>query len=277
MNYRHAFHAGNFADLVKHAALIAVLDRIAPAGGLTVVDTHGGAGLYDLAGPDAVRSREAEAGIGRLLAANDAPEPLRALAEAVLAARRATRLATAYPGSPWLAAERLGRGGRLIACELEPKAQGELGAALKGRVGVEARLADGFAVVADLIPARGPALVLIDPPFERADDYRRTVQAVEAVLRRNPKAGLLVWLPLKDLETFDAFLRDLEDAIDRTPLLVAECRIRPLDDPMRMNGCALALVNPPAGLEDDIKAVCAWTAAQGTGGGGRVWRPGQAS
>lgn len=278
MNYRHAFHAGNFADLVKHAALIALLERLdRKAGPLTAVDTHAGAGLYDLAGADAMRSGEAEAGVGRLLDAEAPPAPLQALAEAVRAARRVSGLASAYPGSPWLVAERLGAGGRLIACELEPKAQAALRAALKGRGSVEVRQADGFAAAADLTPAKGPALVLIDPPFERADDYQRSVQTTRAVLGRNRQAMVVIWLPLKDLETFDSFLRNLEDEIDRTPLLVAECRIRPLNDPMRMNGCALALVNPPRGLKADLEAVCAWTAALGSGGGGRVWRPGEAS
>jgi 23S rRNA (adenine2030-N6)-methyltransferase len=278
LNYRHAYHAGNFADLVKHAALIALLERLdQKAGPLTVIDTHAGAGLYDLAGTEATRSGEAEAGIGRLLAAETAPGPLQALARAVRAARRASGVAAAYPGSPWLVVDRLGPGGRLIACELEPKAQAALRAALKGRSNVDARLADGFAAAAELTPARGAAVVLIDPPFERADDYRRSVQTVRAVLGRNRAAAVMVWLPLKDLETFDAFLRDLEDAVGRTPLLVAECRTRPLDDPLRMNGCALALVNPPAGLEAELEAVCAWTAALGTGGGARVWSPGEAS
>jgi 23S rRNA (adenine2030-N6)-methyltransferase len=274
LNYRHAFHAGNFADLVKHAALLAVFDRLLKSPEpLTVVDTHAGAGLYDLDGQDAKRSGEAAAGVDRLLAASDAPAPLQALVKAVRRARAARGHASLYPGSPWLAAERLRPTDRLIACELEPQAHAALQSALKGRKQAEARRADGYAEVAGLVPPKGRALVLVDPPFERADDYRRCAQAAQAVLQRNRGSAILIWLPLKDLETFDAFLRDLEDAVGRTPLLIAECRIRPLDDPMRMNGCALALINAPAGLDTDLAAACAWTADLGQGGAGRVWRP----
>jgi 23S rRNA (adenine2030-N6)-methyltransferase len=274
LNYRHAFHAGNFADLVKHAALLALLVHgLKRPGPLTVVDTHAGAGLYDLGGPEATRSGEAAAGVDRLLAASDAPALLQAVSEAVRRARQATGRASLYPGSPWLTAERLRPNDRLIACELEPGAHSALQAALKGRRQAEARRADGYAKAAGLIPARGAALVLIDPPFERADDYRRCIQATQALLQRNGQATILIWLPLKDLETFDAFLRNLEDAVDRTPLAVAECRIRPLNDPMRMNGCALALLNSPVELDADLSAACAWTAGAGEGGAGRVWRP----
>ena len=274
MNYRHAFHAGNFADLVKHAALLVLLDlMLRRPGPLTVVDTHAGAGLYDLDGPEAKRSGEAAAGIDRLLAAADAPASLQALSDAVRRARAATGRPGLYPGSPWLTAARLRPGDRLIACELEPQAHSALQAALKGWQQAEARRADGYADVASLVATKGSALVLIDPPFERADDYRRCVLTTQALLQRNRGAVILIWLPLKDLETFDAFLRELEDGVGGTPLVVAECRTRPLDDPMRMNGCALALVNAPDGLDAELSAACGWTAGLGPGGAGRVWRP----
>jgi len=274
LNYRHAFHAGNFADLVKHAALIELLRMLTQGRDpLTVVDTHAGAGLYDLSGPEAARSGEAAAGVGRLLAATDAPEPLKVLAEAVRAARGATRLETAYPGSPWLIAERLRRHDRLVACELRPAEHAALQQAMRGRAQVETRCADGFDEAPGLVPAKGPALIVIDPPFERPDDYRRVAVATRTVLARNARATLLVWLPLKDLETFDAFLRGIEPAVGRTPMLVAETRMRPLTEPLRMNGCALAVVNPPAGLAAPLEAICGWVAGLGQGGSARVWNP----
>jgi 23S rRNA (adenine2030-N6)-methyltransferase len=274
LNYRHAYHAGNFADLVKHAALIALMARMAGGGeDLTVMDTHAGAGLYDLAGPEAAKSGEAAVGIGRLLDADDAPAPLQALAAAVRAARRATGLASAYPGSPWLVAERLGPRDRLVACELRGEEHAALKALMRGRAQVETRCADGFAAVAAATPAKGPALVVIDPPFERADDYRQCVAATRAVLGRNRRAVVLIWLPLKDLETFDAFLRELEPAVGRAPLTVAETRMRPLTDPMRMNGCVLVLANAPSGLEHVLSEVCGWVAGRGEGGAARIWNP----
>ena len=113
--------------------------------------------------------------------------------------------------------------------------------------------------------------MLIDPPFERSDDYARIVETLAAVRRRNRAAMALVWLPLKDLETFDGFLRDLEDAVD-APMLVAETRMRPLTDPLKMNGCALVLLGAPEGLAADLRAVCGWTAATlGQDGESRVY------
>jgi 23S rRNA (adenine2030-N6)-methyltransferase len=114
-------------------------------------------------------------------------------------------------------------------------------------------------------------LVLIDPPFERADDYGRIVETLLAVRRVNRAAVGLVWLPLKDLETFDAFLRDLEDAL-HARALVAECRMRPLSDPLKMNGCALVVLGAPTGMDASLKAICDWPArALGDGGAARVY------
>jgi 23S rRNA (adenine2030-N6)-methyltransferase len=272
LNYRHAFHAGNFADLVKHAALLQLIAAAAsdPAP-LRIIDTHAGAGVYDLAGPEAQRSGEAEAGVGRLLAARDAPAQFAPLLAAVKRLNGGDRI-TRYPGSPWLAAEALRPQDSYLGCELRPSEQADLARTLKGRRGAETFCADGFAVAVERCPARGPALVLIDPPFERADDYAQVVRTVAAVAQKNPAAQALVWLPLKDLETFDAFLRDLEDAVD-APILAAETRMRPLTDPMRMNGCALALVGPDRGMEPVLGAICHWTATTlGEGGSARVYR-----
>ena len=260
MNYRHAFHAGNFADLVKHAALLALLAEAAgdPAP-LTVIDTHAGRGLYDLTGPEAQRSGEWEAGIGRLMAARAPPPGFAPLVAAVRRLNGSGRLAR-YPGSPWLVAEALRPQDRYLACELRAPEHAALRKALGGRAGVETRCEDGFAVARERTPGRGRVLVLIDPPFERADDYTQAAAAAAHVRRRNPAAQALVWLPLKDLETFDAFLRDLEEE-GGGPMLVAETRMRPLSDPLRMNGCALVLLGDGAEpLAPQLDAVCRWTA-----------------
>ncbi len=271
MNYRHAFHAGNFADLVKHAALLQVLAR-RPAGPLSIIDTHAGRGLYDLGGPEAQRSGEAAAGIGQLMRASDLPEPFAPLRVAVsrLNGGGETRL---YPGSPLLIAEALRPGDSYLACELRPEEHSALAGAMKGRAGVKTACADGFARAADL-PCEGEALVLIDPPFERADDYARIVETLGAIGRRNPRAQVMVWLPIKDLETFDGFVRDAED-VGAGPLLVAEARMRPLADPLKMNGCALVFARPADGLDGVLDAICAWTVqALGDRGQARVWRAG---
>jgi 23S rRNA (adenine2030-N6)-methyltransferase len=271
LNYRHVFHAGNFADLVKHAALLELLAgaRRTPAP-LSVIDTHAGRGIYDLASEEARRSGEAAEGIGRLLAARDAPAEFAPLVAAVKRLNGGGA-PVRYPGSPWLIAEQLRPQDRYLGFELRPTEQAALAKALQGRSGAEAVCADGFEGAPQRLPKAGHVTVLIDPPFERADDYARTVATAAAVRRKARDAQVLIWLPLKDLETFDAFLRDLEDAVD-APLLVAETRMRPLTDPLRMNGCALVLVGAPPGLTPKLEAICGWTAETlGKGGSARVY------
>ena len=272
MNYSHAFHAGNFADLVKHAGLLAVLSRLQARGDrIRVVDTHGGRGLYDLSAPEARRSAEAERGVARLTEAAAAPAPIRVLREAVRALNGGpdTRL---YPGSPRLVADRLRSGDSLVVFEFNPREATALVAAVGGSAGVEVRGADGYEGAAGLMAGEGARLVLIDPPFERGDDYARSAGALRRILAARADATVMIWLPLKDLETFDAFLRDAEGCGD---LLVAEVRLRPLRDPLRMNGCALVIAGAPPGLDSDLDDICRWTAETlGEGGTSRVWRLG---
>jgi 23S rRNA (adenine2030-N6)-methyltransferase len=271
LNYRHAFHAGNFADLVKHAALLQLLARLArEAGPLSVIDTHAGRGLYDLAGPEATKSGEAEAGIVRLMAASNAPAEFASLTAAVRKLNGAGP-SRRYPGSPWLIAEALRPGDSYLACELRPDEYAALQERMRGKRGVRTQLADGYDAAVAQAPASGRALVLIDPPYERADDYARVVETLASLRRRNRQAMALVWLPLKDLETFDGFLRDLEDA-EPGPLLVAETRMRPLSDPLKMNGCALVLLDAPGGMAGGLETICGWTArALGQDGAARVY------
>jgi 23S rRNA (adenine2030-N6)-methyltransferase len=271
LNYRHAFHAGNFADLVKHAALLQVLARLmAQAGPLSVIDTHAGRGLYDLAGVEAKKSGEAQAGIVRLMAAADTPVEFAPLTAAV---RRLNGAGTVrrYPGSPWLIADALRPGDSYLACELRPEEHQALHDRMQGRRGVRTLCADGYDVAAEQTPHSGQALVLIDPPFERADDYPRIIETLAAARTRNRSATALVWLPLKDLETFDAFLRDLEDEVSG-PALVAETRMRPLTDPLKMNGCSLVLLGAPADMIGPLETICGWTARTlGEGGTAKVY------
>ena len=274
LNYRHAFHAGNFADLVKHATLLQVMARLtAGRSPLFVLDTHAGRGLYDLAGEESRGSGEAQAGIARLMQADDLPPAFAPLRTAVEALNPHGQVRF-YPGSPRLIADALRPGDTYLACELRAEEHQALAATLKGRLGVETLNVDGYDAAQQRLPPTGRALVLIDPPFERADDYRRCVDTLAAVARRNPTAGVMIWLPLKDLETFDGFLRDAEEA-GAGPLTVVEARMRPLTDPMKMNGCALVLARPPADIAADLDEICAWTVRSlGEGGQARVWRTG---
>jgi 23S rRNA (adenine2030-N6)-methyltransferase len=257
MNYRHSFHAGNFADLVKHALVLWLLDKRKADGPVTVIDTHAGAGVYDLSG-DAVRSKEAEAGIARLVAAEIRPPLIEALAREV-AALNPHGGARLYPGSPLLIAERLGREDRYVGFELNPPVLTLLSEALAPFPQASARGGDGYDQArAEAARAKG-AFVLIDPPFERPDDYLRAADTAAAIAQDDPRAVVAIWTPLKDMETFDGFLRRLAQA-GVVRALVAEARLRPLANPMKMNGCAVVVLNPPAGAEEAAREICSWVA-----------------
>lgn len=265
MNYRHGFHAGNFADLAKHAALLTLLRLVrqgeAP---LLVIDTHAGAGAYDLSNPDFARSREAEAGIKALLSA-EVPESLKPLAGYVRAKNAAagfTDRVGIYPGSPVLVLDHQRPADDYIGCELRPDDFGLLRERIEPRG--QAVAEDGYDVAVEAADDDKDLLYLIDPPFERADDYVRIVDCLHDVLALRPDARALVWLPLKDLETWDAFLRHLErdladnDGLTRpAEILAAELRLRPLINPMKLNGCALVTVNAPEGFAVQLEAICA--------------------
>jgi 23S rRNA (adenine2030-N6)-methyltransferase len=277
LNYRHAFHAGNFADLMKHAILLQVLARqLRSPSPLTVIDTHAGAGVYDLMGEAASKSGEAAVGVGRLMADPTTPQafaPLKAAVEALNARTGGRRL---YPGSPWLIVEALRSGDAYIGCELRADDHSALAqkigraAAAKGVVAATRRR-DGYQeAVEQLKAARGRQLLLVDPPFERGDEYAQMLQTL-AVMTRDAKGGgadtcALIWLPLKDLETFDAFLRGL-GALGFAEAAVAEVRLRPLANPMQMNGCALVMIGVPDVIAPAAE-ICGWIASRlGEAGG----------
>ncbi|HLZ84497.1 MAG TPA: 23S rRNA (adenine(2030)-N(6))-methyltransferase RlmJ [Caulobacteraceae bacterium] len=261
MNYRHAFHAGNFADLAKHAVLAALLRELtARPAALTVIDTHAGAGLYDLAAEASRRTGEGEAGVARLMADPAAPAAFDDLRAAV---RRVNDPGKGrwYPGSPVLIAAALRPRDRGVFCELRDDDTAALKRVLPRELGALVHRGDGWAEAVRAAPAAPAALlVLVDPPFERGDDYVQAARLTARLLKVNRGAVIAIWAPLKDLATFDAFLGDVEDAARAAPILAAEVRLRPLTDPMRLNGCAMIVINPPPALEDPARAVVAWIA-----------------
>ncbi len=272
MNYRHAFHAGNFADLHKHAILLAMLSALQrESDALSVIDTHAGAGGYDLSGEMARRSGEAQAGIFRLKAAVDAPPVFGPLLKAV-ADMNGGRDGDLYPGSPLLLARALRKTDRYAGCELRPDDARLLRETLAPYASAQALEADGFTTAVQQAGRGSRPFVVIDPPFERPDDYARIVETTRAVLVRAKDAALAVWLPIKDLETFDAFLRAMETVTKE--LLVAELRLRPLTDPMKMNGCAMVMIGASASVDGAAAQAGDWIASGlgEAGGRSRVWR-----
>ncbi len=279
LNYRHHFHAGNFADLVKHAILLALLDEMLRAPeALSVIDTHAGAGAYDLEGEAAKKSGEAANGVVKLMADEAAPAVFAPLKAAVRAENPGGGTKV-YPGSPALILAKLRVGDSFLGCELRPddhKALAQLICA-RTRKGVRATAlaTDGYEALAQGRAGAGPRLALIDPPFERGDEYARVVETVRADAGRGGEAVYMIWTPLKDLQTFDSFLGGVE-AIG-LPGLAVETRLRPLDRPLKLNGCSVVLLGRRAlltAMEPRARAAADWVATRlgGEGAQARIER-----
>ena len=213
MNYRHAFHAGNFADVMKHAVLVRILVHLRgkPAP-FRVIDTHAGAGRYDLAGEEAQRSGEWRDGIDRLVRAPIAARARALIApylDAVAACNGAGGL-TAYPGSPALARAFLRPQDRLVACELEPNAAAALARHLAGDRRSKAVAIDGWTALNAYVPPKERrGLVLVDPAFEDAGDFARLAPALAAAHRKWASGTYLAWYPIKERAGPDALARRL--------------------------------------------------------------------
>jgi 23S rRNA (adenine2030-N6)-methyltransferase len=262
MNYRHGYHAGNFADVLKHTALCELLRLLtAKDKKLFVLDTHAGAGGYDLGGSLARRTGEAETGIVRLAAAPRAGMPAAGARYLAAVAAYDRKFGPAggkprrYPGSPRLVRAALRPGDRFIACELHPEEALALKREFAGDRAVEVRQADGYkALKALLPPVERRALVLIDPPFEVADEYERLLRALRQGVRRFATGCYAVWYPIKD-EMAAAFVRDL-------------AAFRPLILKLRLDGiaqgklaaCGLAVINPPWRFEEAMREALPWIA-----------------
>ena len=215
MNYRHAFHAGSFADVFKHAVLCRILRylRDKPAA-FRIIDTHAGTGLYDLAGAEAKRSGEWHDGIERLMAAELAPPVAALLApylEVIGALNERGRLKL-YPGSPALARAWLRPQDRLIACEIEPKAAGALARNMRGDTRIKMLELDGWTALGAYVPPperRG--LVLVDPPFEEDGDFSRLAQGLAVAHRKWASGIYALWYPIKGRTEPDALAKRLRD------------------------------------------------------------------
>lgn len=246
MNYRHAFHAGNFADVFKHALLLALLDTLTIKDKpLCYFETHAGGGAYALDDGAADATGEWRDGIGRLLGSTSIPAPLQRYVDAVRACN-ADAKPRVYPGSPLLAARALRAVDALTLCELQPAAAADLRKALRGDPRVHIHLRDGYAALHALLPPpvrRG--LVLIDPPFEaQAGEFKLIEDALAAAHARWPQATYAVWYPIKSHRTIAPFHRSLA-AGPFASVLVAELLVHPDDAPTRLNGCGLLVANPP--------------------------------
>ncbi len=292
MNYRHAFHAGNFADILKHAVLLLCLERLAlKEKPFRVIDTHAGRGRYDLTSDAAQRSPEWRDGIGRLWPPDrdrvaDEPAGLALLLAAVTAAQgppadgAATPGLRVYPGSPALIAHAMRPQDRAHMCELHPHDAEIVRAEFRRdrRITVQAR--DGYGALKALLPPlerRG--LVLIDPPFEARDEFDRLAHAMTAAWRRWATGIYILWRPLKDDRASARFDAAIAAVCAEAPARPAQERLLRADLWVRtptlggsLAGAGVLVVNPPFGLREQLARLAPWLAARLAQGDGARWR-----
>ena len=261
MNYRHAYHAGSFADVVKHAVLCRIIAHLRqkPAA-FRVIDTHAGAGVYDLTGPEAGKTCEWRTGIGRLVGedAQPLPDQARALLAPYLDAVASFNLSgklTAYPGSPALLQTMLRRQDRMIACELEPQAAAALLRQLRGDPRAKALAIDGWTALGAYVPPKERrGLVLVDPPFEQPEEFARLVRGLETAHRKWPTGSCLLWYPIKDPAEVAALTRRLSRTGTRKMLRV-ELIVPTASEDLGLRGSGLVVVNPPWTLHGELKVL----------------------
>lgn len=271
MNYRHAFHAGNFADVFKHAILARLLKALQVKDkGFAYIETHAGPGRYDLTAPEPRKTGEYRDGIGRLW---DSPLPgLDDYLAAVRAVNRGERLRF-YPGSPHVARFLLRPQDRMRVCEQVPADCARLRAEFGGDAQVSVRCGDGYAALASWLPPRERrGLVLIDPPYERPEEWERVYDALLLGAKRWAPGVYAVWYPIKTGAPVERFLRRMTSSGIRK-ILLAEIMVAPLDSPFRLNGCAMLVVNPPWRADAELRALVERLEnplKQGTAGHARV-------
>lgn len=278
MNYRHAYHAGNFADVLKHAVLALVVTHLklkdAP---FRIIDTHAGAGLYNLAGVEAGKTGEWREGIGRLLGPDAAPlpGPIAALLDPYFSVVRDLNTDGAlswYPGSPRLALALMRPVDRLIANELHPADAATLHNALAGERRAKILALDAWVALKSLLPPRERrALVLIDPAFEQRDELERLTLGVREAARRFATGTYLIWYPIKDAKTITAFRSAIAAECPRG--LSVELRVRAQRDFNTLSGCGMIVINPPYTLRGNLDTLLPFLVerlAQGSGAAASV-------
>ncbi|GAB5427351.1 MAG: 23S rRNA (adenine(2030)-N(6))-methyltransferase RlmJ [Devosia indica] len=258
MNYRHAFHAGNFADAVKHTILSRILAYLMRKdAAFRVIDTHAGVGIYDLFGDKAERTGEWREGIGRVMAA-ELPGPVTELLAPYLDAVRAQNPdghLRYYPGSPFITRHMLREQDRLMAFELHPMDANRLRENFAGDFQTRITQLDAWDIFGTHLPPKEKrGLVLVDPPFEEKGEFSRMVQSLEKAIKRWPGGTYAYWYPIKEPDEVEAYVKALKKS-GIPKILRLELTIRPPSTPPRLHGTGMVVVNPPFVLEEEMRTV----------------------
>src|SRR3984957_2218710 len=263
MNYRHAFHAGGFADVIKHIVLVRMLAYLQDKqAAFRVIDTHAGAGVYDLAGEEARRGGEWLTGIARIMQArfSETTMPLlKPYLDIVRAFNPQSPLKT-YPGSPLIARALLRPQDRLTACEVAPKARKLLIDALRRDTQAHVVDLDGWTALPAFVPPKERrGLVLIDPPYEQKDEFERLAEGFTEAFAKWPTGSYLLWYPVKSRRATDSLARHVAQAVGAgaTPgkALRVEFSVAPQTATAGLTSAGLLVVNPPWTLAAELKAI----------------------
>lgn len=272
LSYRHAFHAGNFADLLKHMVLVRlVLAMSRKEKPFVVIDTHAGAGLYALDSALAKKTVEYRDGVGKLWQAVQSGEPVAEPAEAFVDLLRDLnpdgRLVN-YPGSPEICRRLLRRGDRLLLSELHPTDHERLSHHFKGVRQVACAREDGLErLPKKLPPVQRRGLTLVDPSYERDEEYNQVVEAISQAHRRFATGVYALWYPVVDRLRIDRLLKDFEATGIRRQLLIEHC-VEPDSPGYGMTGSGMLVINPPWQLDQQMQELLPWLDRLLTGGQG---------
>src|ERR1700704_1522441 len=263
MNYRHAFHAGGFADVIKHIVLVRMLiylqDKLTA---FRVIDTHAGAGVYDLGSDQARRGGEWTTGIARIMQArfSEKTAPLIKPYLDIVRAFNRERELQAYPGSPLIARALPRPRDRLTACEVEPKARKRLIDGLRRDTQARVVDLDGWVALPAFVPPnerRG--LVLIDPPYEHKDEFERIAEGFAEAFAKWPTGSYLLWYPVKSRRASDSLARHVAEVVGAGAApgkcLRLEFSVAPQAAGAGLNSAGLLIVNPPWTLAGELKAI----------------------
>ncbi len=266
MNYRHAYHAGNFADVMKHATLALIVEHLtAKPSPFRIVDTHAGRGQYDLSAVEALKTGEAANGIGRLLATpvpdNIAPLVAPYISAIKSASSRPGTLMSHYPGSPLIARHLMRPGDRMIANELHPDDFTALDALFANDRYVQTTSIDAWtAIRAHLPPPERRGVTLIDPPFEEPGEFARITQGLREASQRFATGTIIVWYPIKDSHRVSAFRASMS-ATELPKLLYVELMVKAIGS-SGLPGCGLIILNPPYGLDRKLTELIGFLATR---------------
>lgn len=255
MNYRHIYHAGNFADVFKHIVLIAItkefLHKDKP---FCYLDTHAGVGAYDLSSQAAQKSKEYETGIGKILSQPNSPELVKAYLQIV----KNDENRFFYPGSPYFVKKLIRPTDHMILCELQQDECQQLKRTFPHDKQVAIHCQDAYlGLKAFLPPKEKRGFVLIDPPYEKPDELTQLTTILPDAIKRWETGTFALWYPIKNQTAIERFIHRLKEKIQR-PALNVQLSIYPEDNAQQLNGSGMFIVNPPWKLEEELQNVLPW-------------------